>query len=221
MDLQESLVKVVLFFIPFLFSLCFHEFAHGFVAKLRGDNTAEMMGRLTMNPMAHLDWIGTVGLPIIAILFGLPLFGWAKPVPVNPRNLKSVKNDMFWVALAGPLSNVLLFLVGFTTTYLLVHLGGVHLSASGPETKMLYIFLAINLYLALFNMLPLHPLDGGKVLERFLPYRWNNWLETHQYELNMALLVLILIGGLHILAMPVHFVLNRAMILLVEGGVSL
>ena len=112
MDPLEIAVKVGLFFIPFLFALCFHEFAHGFVAKLRGDNTAEIMGRLTMNPLAHVDWVGTVGLPIVSIITGLPLFGWAKPVPVNPRNLKDPKNDMFWVALAGPLSNILLFLVG-------------------------------------------------------------------------------------------------------------
>ena len=207
MEIQESLVKVGLFFIPFLFALCFHEFAHGFVAKLRGDDTAERMGRLTMNPMAHLDWVGTVGLPIMAILFGLPLFGWAKPVPVDPRNLKDSKNDMFWVALAGPLSNVLLFFVGLLGFYFLVHFFNPS-SLGSPIIQMLIMFLTINLYLAFFNMLPLHPLDGGKVLERFLPYHWNRWLEEHQYELNIALLVLILFGGLRYMAIPVEYILR-------------
>ena len=219
MEVQETLVKVGLFFIPFLFSLCFHEFAHGFVAKIRGDNTAEMMGRLTMNPMAHLDWVGTVGLPIMFILFGVPfLFGWAKPVPVNPRNLKDVKNDMFWVALAGPLSNVLLFFVGLLMLYFFVHFVGFK-SPKAPEVQMLVMFLSINLYLAFFNMLPLHPLDGGKVFERFLPYEWNRWLYTHQHELNIALLVLILVGGLHYMAIPVNYIIH-ASISFVLGGVT-
>ncbi len=207
-----------LFFIPFLFSLCFHEFAHGFVAKIRGDNTAEMMGRLTMNPMAHLDWIGTVGLPVMAILFGFPLFGWAKPVPVNPRNLKDAKNDMFWVALAGPLSNVLLFFVGLLLFYFFVHFAGIK-SGKSPEIQMVIMFLSINLYLAFFNMLPLHPLDGGKVFERFLPRHWNCWLEDHQYELNIALLVLILVGGLRYMAIPVNYIIYTS-ISFVLGGAS-
>ena len=218
MDIHEGFVKVGLFFIPFLFSLCFHEFAHGFVAKIRGDNTAEMMGRLTMNPMAHLDWIGTVGFPIAAILFGFPVFGWARPVPVNPRNLKNARNDMFWVALAGPLSNVLLFFLGFSVFYFLVRFTSFNLSPKSPEAQMLTIFLAINLYLAFFNMLPLHPLDGGKVFGRFLPHHWNRWLENHQYELNMALLFLILVGGLHYMALPVHYVIRYSMSLVIQGG---
>ena len=218
MDIQESLVKLGLFFIPFLFSLCFHEFAHGFVAKIRGDNTAEMMGRLTMNPMAHLDWVGTVGLPVMAILFGLPLFGWAKPVPVNPRNLKDAKNDMFWVALAGPLSNILLFFAGLLIFYFFVQFTGAS-SYKSPATQMIMMFLTINLYLAFFNMLPLHPLDGGKVLERFLPYHWNRWLEDHQYELNIALLVLILFGGLHYMAIPVNYIINSSVLFILRGSV--
>lgn len=217
MDVMETVVKVILFFVPFLFALCFHEFAHGWVAKLRGDNTAEMMGRLTMNPMAHIDWVGTVGLPIIAIITGLPLFGWANPVPVNPRNLKDPKNDMFWVALAGPLSNILLFVLGLLGFYILVH----HTSLASPEApivKMLMMFLALNLYLAFFNLLPLHPLDGGKVIERFIPYQWNRWLEENQQILNISLLMLIMVGGLKYLAIPVQMILNYSIKAVVSGG---
>ena len=210
MDPLETAVKVILFFIPFLFSLCFHEFAHGYVAKLRGDNTADQMGRLTLNPLPHIDWIGTVALPIIAIITHLPLFGWAKPVPVNPRNLKDAKNDMFWVALAGPLSNVFLFIVGVITIAILARTSFLG-SAASPVSQMLIMFLYINLYLAFFNMLPLHPLDGGKVFERFLPFEWNRWLQDHQYHLNMALLFLIIFGGLRYMAIPVDIIIRSSL----------
>src|SRR5687768_7506099 len=112
MDFLDMGYKLATQFVPLLFALCFHEFAHGWVAKKRGDNTADMLGRLTLNPMAHADPIGTFLLPISAILFQSPiLFGWAKPVPVNERNLKKPLSDMFWIALAGPLSNIFLAVV--------------------------------------------------------------------------------------------------------------
>ena len=125
---------------------------------------------------------------------------------------------MFWVALAGPLSNVLLFLVGLVMFYFFVHFVGVQ-SHKSPGVEVFVIFLSINLYLAFFNMLPLHPLDGGKVFERFLPYEWNRWLQTHQYELNIALLVLIFLGGLRYMALPVHYIINMS-VLFVLGGAS-
>ena len=112
MDLIATAFLAVKYFIPFLFALCFHEYAHGWVAKLRGDRTAEIMGRLTLNPLAHADMIGTVILPLVSIVSGIPFFGWAKPVPVDARNLKNPKVDMFWIAAAGPLSNLLLALIG-------------------------------------------------------------------------------------------------------------
>src|SRR3954471_24971700 len=95
--------KLVIYFGPFLFALCFHEFSHGWVARRKGDRTAEMMGRLTMNPLAHVDMFGTLLLPIMSILTGFPSIGWAKPVPVDARNLKNPRQDMFWIALAGPM----------------------------------------------------------------------------------------------------------------------
>lgn len=218
MDPLQKAVEIGLFYVPFLFALCFHEFAHGFVAKLRGDNTAEMMGRLTMNPLAHVDWIGTVALPIVAILTHLPIFGWAKPVPVNPRNLRDPKNDMFWVALAGPLSNILLFLIGLVAFGVMYHTGSIE-SAQSPMFQMLQTFLYINLLLAFFNLLPLHPLDGGKVIERFIPYTWNRWLEDHQYHLNIALLLLIMTGGFKYLALPVFYAMNISLTLIMSGGI--
>ncbi|MCB9083752.1 MAG: site-2 protease family protein [Bdellovibrionaceae bacterium] len=202
-NLVEVGAKVAVFFVPFLFALCFHEFAHGWVARRKGDRTAEIMGRLTLNPFAHLDWFGTVILPIMAIAFQWPLFGWAKPVPVNSRNLENPKKDMFWIALAGPLSNVILAVVGA------VALGLVHpfLSESlrDPVSNMLVGFIWINLLLAIFNMIPMHPLDGGKVLARFLPESANRKMEENQSTMNMILIGVFLMGGFRYLAYPVGF----------------
>lgn len=204
MDLLTLSTKLAFFFVPFLFSLCFHEYAHGWVAKLRGDNTAERMGRLTMNPIAHIDPIGTLFLPVMAILINSPIFfGWAKPVPVNPRNLISPKKDMFWVALAGPLSNILLALVG-AFAYALVVRGFRTSDMYGVLTQLFSLFVALNLFLAFFNLIPLHPLDGGKVLARFLPPHLDQKLEENQGTLGIILMILIISGGLRILAIPVQ-----------------
>jgi len=202
MDFLAIGAKLGIFFVPFLFALCFHEFAHGYVARLRGDRTAERMGRLTLNPLAHADILGTWILPIMAIVFGSPFFfGWAKPVPVDARNLKRPKQDMFWVALAGPMSNLLLALVATLVLGLvLAYLSGP--GASAAPVLLLQTFISINLFLALFNLIPIHPLDGGKVIEPFLPYEWNRWLEQHQGTLNLFLLLGIFLLG-PILAIPV------------------
>src|SRR3954470_5666880 len=104
----ELPAKIVMAMVPFLLALTCHEFAHGLVAKWLGDRTAERMGRLTLNPLAHMDPIGTLVMPIMGILTGIPMIGWAKPVPVDERNLKSPDKDMFWIALAGPMSNVVM-----------------------------------------------------------------------------------------------------------------
>lgn len=195
--------RLGLIFVPFLFALCFHEFAHGLVAKWRGDRTAELSGRLSLNPMVHADPLGTWVLPILAIALSSPFFfGWAKPVPVNSRNFKRPRWDMFWVALAGPLSNVLLALLGTVALGLVAaYLRGAGIS--GALIELLKAFIMINMFLAFFNLLPVHPLDGGKVLEPFLPYEWNRWLEENQGTLNMGLMLMFFVAG-PILALPVN-----------------
>lgn len=195
-------------FVPFLFALCFHEFAHGMVAKWRGDNTAERLGRLSLNPVAHADMLGTWILPLTAIILGTNLmFGWAKPVPVDSRNLKNPRMDMFWIALAGPASNVLLALV--STVLLAVAMAyGQSGSVGQAFTLLLSNFILINLFLALFNMIPVNPLDGGKVIAPFLPIRWNMWLDHNQGMLSMMLLVFILLVG-GILALPVKWLYDN------------
>jgi len=196
--------KLGMVFVPFLFALCFHEMSHAVVAKMRGDNTGEREGRLSMNPMVHADPIGTWTLPVLAILLGSSFFfGWAKPVPVDTRNLKNPRMDMFWIALAGPMSNVFLAIVGTFAMAVIVAYGS-DLESARMIRQLLSSFILLNLFLAVFNLIPIHPLDGGKVVEPFLPIRWNMWLEQNQGTLSMFLLVILLLGG-PILSTPVTF----------------
>jgi Zn-dependent protease len=209
---------LALFYVPFLFALCFHELAHGVVAKLRGDNTAELMGRLTLNPMAHADWIGTFALPMMAIIFKIPIFfGWAKPVPVNIRNLKNPRTDMFWIALAGPGSNIFLAILGALVLGFAMRLLGVS-GTTQAMVDMMSMFIMINLFLAVFNLIPIHPLDGGKVLARFLPAQINIKLEQNEHILSMVLLVLVISGALQVLSAPVRFM--HQVLLSVALGIS-
>ncbi|MCB0407121.1 MAG: site-2 protease family protein [Bdellovibrionales bacterium] len=203
--------KFAMFYLPFLFSLCVHEYAHGLVAKWKGDMTASLMGRLTLNPMAHVDWIGTVALPFFALLSPMGFFfGWAKPVPVNVRNLKNPTKDMFWIALAGPLSNVLLAFLGS-----LVFIGVVYFARRTQVYQSLeelfYMFIGLNLILAVFNMIPLHPLDGGKVFARFLPRVANDFLEQIEPYSMFIIFGIFLLGGGFFLFQPVYYATNVMM----------
>lgn len=217
---MEYLAKVALYFVPFLLALSFHEYAHAWMAKRKGDTTAEFLGRLSLNPVVHMDLIGTVLLPLVAIFFSGPFFGWAKPVPVNPRNFKEPVKDMFWVALAGPASN---FILAFLSLIVLV-ISALIFSSFFPAEASLFsaikeffnIFILINLFLGVFNLLPIHPLDGGKILARFLPYQWNAFLEKNQMLLNIVLIYLFFTGGLRVLAIPVYWMYNQML-----GSVSL
>lgn len=160
-------MQLTTWIVPLLLAITLHEAAHGYAALMFGDDTAKRAGRLTLNPVNHIDPFGTVLLPGLLMLSGAPfLFGYAKPVPVNFNALKSPKRDMIWVAAAGPATNIAL---GFASALLL------HLALMAPDSARDWLILnlqnsiAINLILAVFNMLPLPPLDGGRVAVGILP----------------------------------------------------
>ncbi len=211
----DFISKVFLFYLPLLFSLCIHEFAHGWTAKKLGDMTAFYNGRLTLNPIVHIDYLGTLILPLIFLFTNSPVFfGWAKPVPVDSRAFQNPKKDMFWVAFAGPLSNFFLAIIGafclaifYTITFLNI------LPESKALFSMLEMLIYVNILLAVFNLIPLHPLDGAKVMARFLPIRWNLFLSANQNYSYMILIALIVLGGFHYLAKPI-FSISQSLILL-------
>ncbi len=159
--------QFVLLFLPFLVAVVFHEVSHGVVANFLGDPTARLAGRLTLNPLKHIDPFGTILLPLFLRLVHSPfVFGWAKPVPVNYSNLRHPKRDMFWIGAAGPAANFLLA----GAAALLLKIGG---PAIPSWAALLLQYLAlINLVLGIFNLLPVPPLDGSRLLVGLLPVPW-------------------------------------------------
>ena len=221
-NIVEQLFQLMKFFVPFLFALCFHEFCHGLVARWRGDNTAEIMGRLTLNPMAHADPLGTFFLPIVSFLTHAPMFGWAKPVPVDERNLKNPRTDMFWIAAAGPLSNLLLACVTAVGIVFFIRFNAEQIVNRQQGTMevfdVLQKFILLNVYLAVFNLIPLHPLDGGKVIARFLPENVNRKLEDMQTYTSMLLLVLFVSGAAAIVAWPAQWLSSHLMTMALDAS---
>jgi Zn-dependent protease len=162
--------EIAVWLVPLVIAIVFHEVAHGLVARRLGDPTAEQRGRLTLNPIKHIDPFGTVILPLILAISHAPVFGWARPVPVDYRRLNNPRRDMVLVALAGPGMNFLLALLG---TALLAATVWFSDGASGGVSAMIaqnaLNFLLINVFLAVFNLLPVPPFDGGHVVEGLLP----------------------------------------------------
>lgn len=169
-------------------SVVVHEVSHGYVAYILGDPTAKMAGRLTLNPIKHIDPIGSLLVPfVLALLPGGIVFGWAKPVPYNPYNLRAGKYGPAYVALAGPLSNIFLALV-----FGLLIRTGVAVAMLGPTvTPLLSMVVFINIMLALFNLIPVPPLDGSTILFTFLPYRSKVAQFFHRYQLVVILAVIL------------------------------
>lgn len=175
MMVAEYVQQISIWAVPVLVAIVFHEVAHGWVAYRLGDPTAARMGRLTLNPISHIDLFGTIIFPLMLILARAPfLFGYAKPVPVNFFNLRNPKKDMVWVALAGPATNLILAFVSFLLLKIILSLelpkdGSLVSSVVVPVVYMLHASASINIVLAVFNTFPIPPLDGGRVLVGLLP----------------------------------------------------
>jgi Zn-dependent protease len=167
MDLASFLTKISIAAIPIVFAITIHEVAHGWVARYFGDRTAEAQGRLSLNPIRHIDPIGTVLVPALMLWLGGFLFGWAKPVPVNPRYMRNPRGNMVWVTAAGPAVNLAMALMWAFLMLLAqeVDLG----TASVWLWYMAEVGIGVNVMLAVFNMLPIPPLDGGQVVTNLLP----------------------------------------------------
>lgn len=196
--LEFSLLqKIIIWAIPVLFAITLHEVAHGWVALKLGDRTAQMMGRLTLNPIKHIDPIGTLLVPGLLLLLGGFIFGWAKPVPVSYQNLRKPKTDMAWVALAGPMANLVM-----ATIWALVAKIGLAMAQSGVVMGEAMMFMGvagvlINAMLMMLNLLPLPPLDGGRVLVSVLPgpMGWQiSRLEPYGFFILLALLYFGILG---------------------------
>jgi Zn-dependent protease len=169
MNIDQLIQTIALAAIPVLFAITLHEAAHGYVARHFGDMTAYQQGRISLNPIRHIDPVGTILLPILTLWMGGIMFGWAKPVPVNFAALRHPKKDMLWVALAGPASNI--FMALCWALFAKIALAFPENYYSAPLLEMAMIGIKINVVLAALNLLPLPPLDGGRIAISLLPHR--------------------------------------------------
>lgn len=195
-----------------LFAISIHESAHAWMADKFGDPTAKNQGRITLNPIAHIDLIGTIIFPILLALTGAPVFGWAKPVIVNPYNLRDPRRANIYISAAGPGSNIIAAFVGIVLFLILKNMGVFAGGAGSGSDILLYIFfyfIVINIYLAIFNLIPIPPLDGSGIIEGVLKGEaLYNYQKIKPYGF-IILLMIIFIGVLDVIANPIiSFVLN-------------
>jgi Zn-dependent protease len=197
-------MSILLSLCIFFFAVIIHEYSHGWVAWKLGDSTARFMGRLTLNPLAHIDPIGTIFLPLILIMTHSPiLFGWAKPVPVDFFNLNNPKKDMVWVSLAGPAAN-LIFAILLSLLLKIPQLAASYFAVSVVTTAI-----TANLVLAVFNLLPIPPLDGSRVAMGLLPYHLGEEYAKIEPYGFMIIFALLWIGVINTLIWPVVIFLAR------------
>ena len=190
MDISNLIQSVLIFALPVIFAITLHEAAHGYAAQHFGDNTAAMMGRVTLNPFAHIDPMGTVLMPLLLYFStgGAFLFGYAKPVPVRFDRLRHPKTDMIWVALAGPAANLVQALLWGAATYMLISNG----ISERFFLEMCKAGLLTNVVMFAFNLFPLPPLDGGRILVGLLPWRqavWVSRIEPWGFFIVMGLVI--------------------------------
>jgi len=202
-------VTIVLLAVPIIFAITVHEVAHGWIAQHLGDNTAAVMGRLTLNPVRHMDLLGTLVIPFVLVFSGHSPFGWAKPVPVNWQNLQQPKRDMAFVAIAGPLANLcMLILWAFVIKFTVIFAG------SGGDISRALLFMAeggilINSVLMILNLFPIPPLDGSRVVTALLPEKWARAYVKIEPLGLVIVLVLFFTGYLGKLLIPLVMAFNH------------
>lgn len=198
MPLREALIL----FGCLVAAVLLHEISHGVAAYAFGDDTAKKAGRLTLNPVPHIDPFGSIILPAMGALAGLPIVGYAKPVPVDPRRMRNPRRDMLLVSLAGPASNMVLMAIAAVATKWLLHSGrglasAIDQSGDNLLVQVVFSFAVVNLLLGLFNLLPIPPLDGSAIFERFMPRSWlPMWYRFRPYGLLVVFLIVFMVPGL-------------------------
>lgn len=206
------LQRVGVVLLPVLFAIVFHEVAHGYAAYKLGDPTAKMLGRLSLNPVKHIDPVGTILIPLVLLSFGGILFGWAKPVPVTEQNLRNPRRDAMIVAAAGPLSNIIMAVIWGVIFKLVI----MNVQVATPRIQLFLAMcsagISINLILAVLNMLPIPPLDGSRIVSKLLPGRLSyqyDRLEPYGFFIIFGLLA---IGVLGKIMMPLIAFLQHGII---------
>jgi Zn-dependent protease len=208
LDFSVLLNNISIYAIPALFAITLHEVAHGWTARYFGDRTAEMLGRLSLNPLRHIDPIGTVAVPVLLLAVGAPLFGWAKAVPVATSALRNPRAAMIMVALAGPAANILMALIWCGVLAAIVPIHG-NTALNYWVGNMAQAGIWLNVILAVFNLLPIPPLDGGRVLAGVLPPQLSARLEKVEPAGLFIVIGLSVFGLFAWLFNPVYHVVQR------------
>jgi len=193
----SNLILIIVFFL----AIAIHEYSHGWVAYKLGDPTAKYAGRLSLNPLAHIDPVGTLILPLLLRIMGSPIvFGWAKPVPINPRNLRNPKRDMIWVGLAGPLANFICAIALSLVLKIRMPLGLYQIFELG---------ILINVVFAIFNLIPVPPLDGSRILVGLLPHKYAFQYSKIEPYGFLVIIALLLMGLFDKIVLPVIKILTN------------